>query len=71
MLNYDFQAQLQLLHILPKDISPINISVRIYYLTKKDGGMAYTINYARERDLEVVNVAKDWRDLRAVMACEP
>lgn len=34
-----------------------NSSVCICYLTKKDGGTAYTVNYARERGLEIVNVA--------------
>lgn len=34
-----------------------NSSVCICYLAKKDGGTAYTVNYARERGLEIVNVA--------------
>lgn len=34
-----------------------NSSVCICYLTKEDGGTAYTVNYARQKGLEVVNVA--------------
>lgn len=32
-------------------------SVCICYLTKEDGGTAYTVDYARKKGLEVVNVA--------------
>lgn len=34
-----------------------NSSVCICYLTKPTGGTYYTVNYARERGLEVINVA--------------
>ena len=43
--------------IKPKRHLVDNSSVCICYLTKKDGGTAYTVNYARERGLEIVNVA--------------
>lgn len=32
-------------------------SVCICYLTKEDGGTAYTVNYAKEHGLEVINLA--------------
>ena len=35
-----------------------NSSVCIYYLTKEDGGTAYTVNCARQKGLKVVNVAR-------------
>lgn len=34
-----------------------NSSVCICYLTKKDGGTAYTVGYARENHLEIINIA--------------
>ena len=34
-----------------------NSSVCICYLTKQDGGTAYTVSYARKRELEVINLA--------------
>ena len=34
-----------------------NSSVCICYLAKEDGGTAYTVNYAWQKGLEVVNVA--------------
>lgn len=36
-------------------------SVCICYFTRESGETAYTVNYARERELEVVNVAGNWR----------
>ena len=36
-----------------------NSSVCICYLTKEDGGTAYTANYARQQGLEVVNIAQN------------
>lgn len=34
-----------------------NSSVCICYLTKKNGGAAYTVNYARDKGLKVINTA--------------
>lgn len=34
-----------------------NSSVCICYLTKESGGTAYIVKYAKERGLEVINVA--------------
>lgn len=34
-------------------------AVCICYLTQKTGGTAYTVNYARKRDLRIINLAED------------
>lgn len=34
-----------------------NSSVCICYLTRKDGGTAYTVSYAKKRGVEVINIA--------------
>ena len=41
-----------------------NSSVCVCYLTKRTGGTAYTVGYARQHGLEVINIAQNGKSLQ-------